>query len=95
MNNDLRIDKGVSRGQFFLINVDGQPVLAYPGETIASVLLASGWRMFRHSSLSGEPRGPFCCMGLCFDCLITLNGQQNVRACITLAQPGDKVERQI
>jgi hypothetical protein len=95
MGNDLRIQQGVTRGQPFVIQVNGAPVTAYPGETIAAVLLASGWQMFRHSALSGEPRGPFCGMGLCFDCLVTLNGQPNVRACVTFAQPGDLVERQI
>lgn len=91
----LRIQDGVSRGQPFQIQVNGKMVTAYPGETIAAVLLAEGWQMFRHSALSGEPRGPFCGMGLCFDCLVTVNGKPNVRACITHVQPGDKVERQI
>ncbi len=95
MENDLRIKLGISRGEPFTIHVNGSPVIAYPGETIAAVLLAQGWRMFRHTPLSGEPRGPFCGMGLCFDCLVTVNGQPNVRACLTLAQPGDQVERTI
>ena len=95
MSNNLRIQKGVNRGQPFEIQVNGKAVTAYPGETIATVLLAEGWQMFRHSALSGEPRGPFCGMGLCFDCLVTVNGKANVRACITHVQPDDKVERQI
>jgi predicted molibdopterin-dependent oxidoreductase YjgC len=95
MVNDLRIQKGIRRGLPFQIQVDGKDVTAYPGETIAATLLAEGWHEFRHTALSGEPRGLFCGMGLCFDCLITLNGKPNVRACVTYAQPGDKVERQI
>lgn len=95
MDTDLRIQQGVTRGQPFLIQVNGQMVTAYPGETIASVLLAAGWHKFRHTALSGEPRGLFCGMGLCFDCLVTVNGKPNIRACITYAQPGDQVERQI
>jgi len=95
MPGDLRIQTGVTRGQPFQITVDGNAVEAYPGETIAAVLLAEGWQAFRHTALSGEPRGLFCGMGLCFDCLITLNGKPNVRACVTYAHPGDKVERQI
>ncbi len=95
MDNDLRIQRGISRGQSFTIQVNGKPVTAYPGETLAAALLAAGWRMFRHTSLSGEPRGLYCGMGVCFDCLVTVNGRENVRACKTLAQPGDKVERQI
>lgn len=95
MSNNLRIQQGVDRGQPFEIQVNGQTVTAYPGETIATILLAEGWQMFRHTALSGEPRGPFCGMGLCYDCLVTVNGQPNVRACVTQVQPGDKVERQI
>jgi len=95
MTDDLRIQHGITRGEPFHIQVNGQTVTAYPGETIAAVLLAQGWKMFRHTPLSGEPRGPFCGMGLCFDCLVTLNGEPNVRACVTFAKPGDKIERQI
>lgn len=90
---DLRIQSGVTRCQPFHIEVDGQPVVAYPGETLATVLLAAGWRTFRHTLLSGQPRSLYCGMGLCFDCLVTLNGRPNVRACVTLAQPGDQVKR--
>jgi aerobic-type carbon monoxide dehydrogenase small subunit (CoxS/CutS family) len=95
MDSDLRIQNGITRGQPFDIQVNGKQVIAYQGETIATVLLAAGWHMFRHSALSGEPRGMYCGMGLCFDCLVTVNGQPNVRACVTFAQPGDIIERPI
>lgn len=94
MTADLRIKNRVSRGQPFQIQVNGNAVTAYPGETIASALLAAGWLFLHRSALSGGPRGPFCGMGLCYDCLVTLNGRPNVRACATLARPGDVVERQ-
>lgn len=95
MVSDLRISRGITRQQPFNIYVNGQQTLAYPGETLATVLLAAGWQVFRHTPLSGEPRGMFCGMGLCFDCLVTVNGQPNVRACVTPAQPGDIIEREI
>ncbi len=95
MDTDLRIQNGITRGPSFNIQVNGKQVLAYPGETIATVLLAAGWHMFRHTALSGEPRGLYCGMGLCFDCLVTVNGQPNIRACVTFAQPGDIIERPI
>jgi hypothetical protein len=94
MNNaDLRIQAGVARSQPFSISVDGQAASAYHGETLATVLIAAGYRRFRRTLLSGEPRGPYCGMGICFDCLLTVNGRSNVRACLTLAQPGDHVRR--
>jgi aerobic-type carbon monoxide dehydrogenase small subunit (CoxS/CutS family) len=93
MVSDLRISQGITRQQPFTITVNGQETLAYPGESLATVLLAAGWKVFRHTSLSSAPRGMFCGMGLCFDCLVTVNGQPNVRACHTPAKPGDVVER--
>ena len=92
-NTELRIQTGVDRGQPFIVMVDGITASAYPGETLATVLIAAGFRRFRRTLLSGEPRGPFCGMGICFDCLLTVNGRPNVRACLTLAQPGDEIRR--
>jgi aerobic-type carbon monoxide dehydrogenase small subunit (CoxS/CutS family) len=95
MENDLRIQNGITRRQPFHILMNGEQVVAYPGETIATALLAAGWHVFRHTAISGEPRGMFCGMGLCFDCMVTVNGHPNIRACVTVAQPGDIIERQI
>ena len=81
----------VERGQAISITVDGVSLPAYEGETIAGALLASGrsaWRHARH----GQPRGLYCGIGLCFDCLVTVNGTPNVRACLTPVAPGMVVE---
>ncbi len=90
----FRIQINTSRGEEFTISLDGQKITAYPGETLATVLLANGKRVFRHSQNKGEPRGLYCGMGICFECLVTVNGRANVRACQTLAQPDDIVECQ-
>jgi len=74
------------------VTVDGQAVQAYLGETVATVLLAAGRQTFRHTDRLRAPRGLFCGMGVCFDCLVTVDGQPNVRACMTLVQPGMVVE---
>jgi predicted molibdopterin-dependent oxidoreductase YjgC len=71
--------------------VDGQPIPAYEGETIAAALLAAGRRTFRHTIPGGEPRGVFCGIGICFDCLVTLDGTQTVRACVTPVRDGMQV----
>lgn len=89
----MRIDQGIQRGKGFEISVDGQPVLAYPGETLATVMLCAGQRSFRTTEKNREPRGVYCGMGICFDCLVELNGRPNVRACVTVAQPGDRLKR--
>lgn len=87
-----RIPAGVDRGKQFEIEVDGRQVVAYEGETIAAALLASGIHTFRHTAKHEAPRGIFCGMGICFDCVMTVNGVPNVRTCVTQVEPGMKVE---
>jgi predicted molibdopterin-dependent oxidoreductase YjgC len=74
------------------VTVDGEPVRAYAGESVATVLLALGQRSFRHTDKTHEPRGIFCGMGICFDCLVTIDGMENVRACMTLVEEGMAIE---
>ena len=81
----------VERGRVISITVDGVALPAYEGETIAGALLASGRRAWRHTR-HGQPRGLYCGIGLCFDCLVTVNGTPNVRACLTPVAVGMVVE---
>ncbi len=76
--------------QPFSIDVDGDAVAARPGQTLAAALTAAGKLTLRHSPL-GRPRGIFCGMGVCFECLITVDGFAGQRACLTLARPGQRV----
>ncbi len=89
-HDDLRIQKEFRRGQPLRIEVDGEPVQAFEGETIATALLASGRLVFRHTP-DGNPRGLYCGMGICFDCVVEVDGESSVRSCITLVRPGMKV----
>ncbi|WUI03438.1 (2Fe-2S)-binding protein [Spirillospora sp. NBC_00431] len=73
--------------------VDGESVTGVAGQTIAGVLLASGRRTWR-TGPSGAPRGVFCGIGVCFDCLVTVNGVRDVRACRRRARDGDTVNAQ-
>ncbi|WP_141575981.1 (2Fe-2S)-binding protein [Actinomadura sp. WMMA1423] len=75
------------------ITVDGEPVDGVAGQTLAGVLLAAGRRIWRYGP-SGAPRGVFCGIGACFDCLLTVNGVRDVRACRRRARDGDAVETQ-
>ena len=79
------------RGQAVTITLDGVAVQAYMGETIAGALLANGQRAWRHTE-SGQPRGLFCGMGICFDCTVTVDGIAGVRACLTPVADGMLVE---
>lgn len=79
---------GFERGSAFELLVDGERVLAYPGETIAAALLAAGRRALRRTALRRELRGVYCGMGVCGECAMAVNGEPGVRTCVTLARPG-------
>jgi predicted molibdopterin-dependent oxidoreductase YjgC len=70
------------------VKVDGEPVTAFAGETVATMLLALGRQVFRHTEKEHAPRGIYCGMGVCFDCLVTIDGVENVRACMTPVAEG-------
>lgn len=74
------------------MTVNGRPVQAYAGESIAAALMAAGVRVFRCSEASGSPRSFFCGMGICFDCLVTIDGIPNQRSCMAEARDGCVVE---
>lgn len=75
----------------FDIEVDGRPISAEPGQTVAAALIGAGITVFRHTP-TGAPRGIFCGMGVCFDCLVTVDGLTDQRACITPVRPGMRVQ---
>jgi predicted molibdopterin-dependent oxidoreductase YjgC len=87
----IRPGSPIERGEPLTIEVDGQPLEARAGETIATALLANGRRVLRHTRVKGKPRGLFCAMGICFDCIVTVNGQSSVRACVTTVEPGMQI----
>jgi predicted molibdopterin-dependent oxidoreductase YjgC len=78
---------GLERGPAVTITVDGLPVTAYAGETVAAALLAEGVAATRRTP-GGAPRGVFCGMGVCFDCLAVVDGLPNTRTCMTWARDG-------
>jgi hypothetical protein len=86
-----RVTPGVARGPAFTLTHDGQPVEAYPGESIATALLAAGRRLARLTAHRGAPRGVFCAIGVCHDCRMVVDGQPNVRTCLEPARPGQAV----
>lgn len=82
----------VQRGREITVTLDGQPVTAFAGESVAAVLLAEGQRIFRRTLKNNQPRSLFCGMGICFDCLVTVDGVPNIRACLTPVTDGTAIE---
>jgi predicted molibdopterin-dependent oxidoreductase YjgC len=70
---------------------DGTPMTAEVGQTVGAALLAAGVRSWRVTRSGGRPRGLFCGIGACFDCLIDVNGDRAVRACLVPVREGDEV----
>jgi len=75
------------------LTLDGEPVSAQPGDTVAATLLAHSGDASRQSAI-GAPRTAFCMMGVCFDCLIEVDGQPNSQACMLQVRDGMVLRRQ-
>lgn len=73
---------------------DGTTYRAREGQTIAAALIEQGINSWRRTRVDDQPRGILCGIGVCFDCLITLNGAPNVRACVTRVESGDDLRCQ-
>ena len=89
----LQLGDELERGPRVTVTIDGRPTTAYLGETVAAVLFAEGSGQTR-TTVGGEPRGVFCGMGMCFDCLVVVDARPNERACLRLAEPGMDVRTQ-
>lgn len=69
------------------LTVDGVSVTMPAGSMVAAAILKSGKHSFRRSAM-GEPRGPLCGMGVCFECRVVINGEAHCRSCQTLCEDG-------
>jgi predicted molibdopterin-dependent oxidoreductase YjgC len=73
---------------------EGRELEATEGQSLAAALLSHGDRILRDTRHEERPRGVFCGIGICFDCLVVVDGKRNQRSCITLVHEGMKVEVQ-
>jgi len=90
MSRGKRI-KGIRRDSKVTIMVNGQPVQAYEGETLHAVLIILGIWALKASRINHDPRGVLCGMGVCHECLVTINGKSGQRSCMTLVEDGMEV----
>lgn len=77
-----------------VFDFEGAKITARSGESVAAALLADGVLSFRQTPVKDFARGPFCMMGVCFDCLMVIDGQPNRQACQVVATSGMKVAPQ-
>lgn len=81
---------GVRRGAQVTITVDGEPLQAHLGESVAAALMAQGETALRKTR-NGSARGVYCGMGVCFDCLVMIDDVPNTRACMTWVREGMEI----
>ena len=82
------------KGEKIRFYLDGKEMYGYEGDTIAASLMAAGVTTHRHTRKKGTPRGIFCAIGRCTDCVMVVDGQINVRTCITPLKEGMQVQTQ-
>lgn len=99
-NDDLRIrqhpilDMDENKARKVFITVNGRKIEAYEGEPIASALVACGIKVFRRTPKLHRPRGMFCAIGRCTDCIMTVNGVPSIRTCVTPVEDGMVIKDQ-
>ena len=92
--HSFRIEDGsVVRGKKVTINLDGESVAAFEGESVAAVMMVEG-NVAMRTTTEGQPRGVFCGMGVCFDCLVVVDDVPNTRACMTWVKEGMHIKTQ-
>ena len=82
-------------GATLTVTIDGKPIRARIGDTVASAMLAASIDHCRTTPVSGAPRSPYCLMGVCFECLVTVDGVGSRQGCLVPVAEGMKVETQI
>lgn len=82
-------------GASVALTVDGKQVAARAGDTVAAALIAAGIAHCRTTPVTGAPRAPYCLMGVCFECLVTVDGVGSRQACLVPVREGMAVETQV
>lgn len=76
------------------ITIDGRTARARASDTVAAALFAAGVEQCRTNPVSGAPRAPYCMMGVCFECLVTIDGNPNRQGCLVRVRDGMRIETQ-
>jgi D-hydroxyproline dehydrogenase subunit gamma len=88
----MRITDQVQRGIPLMLFIDGEPLAGFVGETVATAMMAAGQRRFRFDA-NGKPRGLYCNMGTCCECMVRLDDGRGIamRACLLPAEDGMRI----
>ena len=89
-----RLDDALSAAPMVALTIDGARIEARAGDLLAAAMLATGHGVCRTTPVSAAPRGPYCMMGVCFECLVTIDGMGSRQACLVPVRAGMVVETQ-
>jgi predicted molibdopterin-dependent oxidoreductase YjgC len=76
------------------VTIDGRSARVRAGDTVAAALISAGVLATRVADVSGAPRAPYCMMGVCFECLVTVDGVGNRQGCLVPVAPGMRIDTQ-
>ena len=88
------IIESYNKGRKVTFSFDGKELSGYEGESIAVALKAAGVMVHRYTAKQHKPRGIFCAIGRCTDCVMIVNGVPNVRTCVTPLEEGMQIQTQ-
>jgi len=83
-----------AEGGTVTVEFNGEPLQVPAGRTVAAALLGAGVSRFRSTPVSGAPRAPYCMMGVCFECLVEIDGVPNRQSCLVEVKEGMKLRTQ-
>jgi predicted molibdopterin-dependent oxidoreductase YjgC len=90
----FRLRREPAAAAMIAVAVEERMVRVPAGASAAAAMLAAGWRSVRETPVSGAARGPYCMIGVCFDCLAEIDGMANRQSCMVAVRPGMKIRRQ-
>lgn len=91
---DASANRDARRAATLNFSFDDRPMTGRDGDTVAATLLANGVVVCRETPVSGAPRAPYCMMGVCFECLVVIDGVGNRQGCMTPLREGMRIETQ-
>ena len=99
LNNSIQKDlmlKRLQKSQDKVVTIwfEESPVQAQEGESVAAALLIAGVKYLRKTQVGAKPRMPYCWMGVCYECLLEIDGEQNQQSCLITVKDGMHVRRQ-
>ncbi|MBJ7536075.1 (2Fe-2S)-binding protein [Marinomonas transparens] len=95
MPTDSRFNRQpIRESEAIQVSINGKKVMVQPNDSVAAAILLSGVDVNRKTPVSGKKRAPYCMMGVCFDCLVRVNGEENIQGCMVKVEANMDIQTQ-